>query len=187
MSTTASHIVSIEEYLRFEAPDGMKDELIEGEIVISPSGTSAHAVIIKRLGRLLEAALEGSEFEVNFDVSIILDRESRPSMPRPDVFVMNRERFMDAVRRDAYPMGLPELAMEVVSPSNTKKELLKKLSLYLRHGSSAVWIVYPKTRTVMVWDSLQTSLEYREGEQITLPQPLPQRHIAVSDIFSVLP
>jgi hypothetical protein len=39
----------------------------------------------------------------------------------------------------------------------------------------------------MVWAAPDTSLEYREGELITLPPPLPQQRIAVSDIFSALP
>ena len=108
-------------------------------------------------------------------------------MPRPDVFVINRERLLDAARRNFYPVGSPELAIEVVSPSNTKRELLKKLRLYLDHGSSAVWIVYPKTRTVIVWDSPLTSCEYREGERIVLPSPLPQLPVDVSDISSALP
>jgi Uma2 family endonuclease len=124
---------------------------------------------------------------VNFDISIMVDPAPPPSMPRPDVFVMSRERLLDAARRDVYPVGSPELAIEVVSPGNTKRELLKKLRLYLDHGSLAVWIVYPKTRTVMVWDSPDTSSEFREGELITLPAPLPQHRIAVSDIFSALP
>jgi Uma2 family endonuclease len=187
MSTTVSRIVSLEEYLEFEAPDGTKDELIEGEIVISPSPTAGHALIVKSLLILLHEVLKGSAFEFSSDLSIIVDPASPPSMPRPDVFVMNRERLLDAARRNVYPVGSPELAIEVVSPGNTKRELLKKLSLYLRHGSCAVWIVYPKTHTVMVWDSPQTSCEYREGERIALPAPLPERPVAVSDIFSVLP
>ncbi|HEX3685365.1 MAG TPA: Uma2 family endonuclease [Bryobacteraceae bacterium] len=185
--STALRVVTLEEYLKFKAPDGTKDELIEGEIVISPSGSAAHALIIKRLGRLLDDLLADSPFEVNFDLSIIVDPMNPPSMPRPDVFVMNQARFMDAVRRRVFPVGSPELAVEVVSPGNTKKELLKKLRLYLQHGSSAVWVVYPKRRTVVIWESEDTSSEFREGELITLPPPPPQRRIAVSDIFSILP
>jgi Uma2 family endonuclease len=184
---TTSGIVSIAEYLDFRAPDGAKDELIEGEIVISPSGSPRHALLIKRLMLLLDGLLADSEFEVNSDLSIIVDSSNPASMPRPDLFVMGRSRFMDAARRDVFPEGAPELAIEVVSPGNTKKELLKKIKVYLRHGSSAVWVVYPKKRTVTVWESEDTSGEIREGELIDLPHPLPRRQMAVSDVFSVLP
>lgn len=185
--STALDIVTLNEYLKFKAPDGTKDELIEGKIVISPSGSAAHALFIKRLGRLLDDLLADSPFEVNFDLSIVVDPMNPPSMPRPDVFVMNRARFMDAVRRRVFPVGSPELAVEVVSPGNTRKKLLTKLRLYLQHGSSAVWVVYPKRRTVIVWELKDTSCEYREGKAVTLPDPLPKRLLAVSDIFSTLP
>lgn len=185
--SAASPIVSLKEYRDFQAPDGSKDELIEGEIVISPSGSPKHALLIKKLVRSLDDLLADSDFEVNSDLSIVIDASDPASMPRPDVFVMGRERFLGAARRDVFPTGSPELAIEVVSPGNVKKELLKKIKLYLRHGSTAVWVVYPKKRTVTVWESEDTSSEFREGELLTLPDPLPRRSIPVSELFSVLP
>ena len=98
----ASRIVSLKEYLQLKPPDGTKDEPIEGEIVISPSGSPARALIIKRLGRLLDDLLGDSQFEINFDLSIVVDPSQPALMPRPDVFVMNRARFLDAVRRDVF-------------------------------------------------------------------------------------
>lgn len=108
-------------------------------------------------------------------------------MPKPDVLVMDRARFLEAAKLDVFPVGVPELAIEVVSRANTKKDLLKKIKLYLSHGSAAVWILYPKRRTVTVWESEDTSSEFREGELITLPDLLGRGQIAVSDIFSALP
>ncbi len=178
--------MSLADYLNFQAPPGMKDELIAGEVVISPSGSPKHALLIKRLVRLLDSLVENAGFEVHSYLSIVLDTSEPASMPEPDVFVMARDRFLEAARRDAFPEGAPELAIEVVSPSNAKKELLAKLKLYLRHGSSAVWVVYPKKRTVIVWENEDTGSEYREGEVLLLPQPLPRKELAVSDIFSVL-
>jgi Uma2 family endonuclease len=137
--------MSLAEYLAFDPPEGSKDELLEGELVISPSGTPAHALIMKRLVRLLDPVVENSGFEVNSDLSIVVDPSEPASMPRPDVFVMERSRFLEAAKRDVFPEGSPELAIEVVSPRNTKKSLLTKLKLYLRNASAAVWLVYPKS------------------------------------------
>ena len=75
---TISPTISMENYLTFEAPEGAKDELIEGEIVISPSGSPRSALVIKRFVRLLDEMLEGADFEVNSDLSIVLDA-SNPS------------------------------------------------------------------------------------------------------------
>ena len=89
---------------------------------------------------------------MNSDLCIVIDASNRASMPRPDVFVMDRARFFEAARREVFPVGAPELAIEIVSLGNTKRELLKKIRLYLRHGSSAVWIVYPGKRPIVVWE-----------------------------------
>jgi Uma2 family endonuclease len=183
----ASQTVSLKEYLEVQSVDGTKDELIQGEVVISPSGSPNHALLMKRLVRLLDGLVDGNEFEVNSDLSIIVNPADPASMPRPDVFVMDRVRFLAAARQERFPEGAPELAIEIVSPSNTRKDLRIKVGLYLRHGSLAVWVVYPKRRSVMVWHPEDAGREYGERELIPLPESLSGHSLAVADIFSVLP
>ena len=74
------------------------------------------------------------------------------------------ERWEKAIHNDAYPEGSPELVIEVRSPSN--RQLGRKASLYLEHGAEAVWIVYPKRRTVVIYDQ-DGVREIRENEQAT--------------------
>jgi Uma2 family endonuclease len=85
-----------------------------------------------------------------------------------------------------YPEGSPELAVEIVSPSNTKKKLAEKIELYLANGSLAVWVVYPKKRTVVLWESGGKKSEFGEGDILCLPTAISDRAIQVSEIFSVL-
>lgn len=181
---TTSHTVSLDEYLT--GSDERRAELILGEIFISPSGSPVD-VVTKKIVRLLDEAIGPSQFEVNSDLSIIVNANEPASMPRPDVFAMARDRFLEAARQDTFPKGAPEIAVEVVSPGNTKRALLEKIRLYLAYGSSAVWIVYPKKRTVVVWENEITSTEYGEGERIPLPPPLPSNFVLVSEIFAALP
>ena len=181
-----SPFVSLAQYLRMEYPEGSKDELIKGELVISPAAKPNHALIVKRLLRLLDEAVDGTRFEVNVDMSIIVDPTDPASVPRPDVFVMDRVRFRTAAAQDRYPEGAPELAIEVVSPSNTNKELSDKVDLYLRHGSLAVWLVYPKRRTAVLWEADGQNREFRIGDSLPLPTSLSHRTIQVSEIFAVL-
>ena len=99
---------------------------------------------------------------------------------------MDRTRFHTAAAQNRYAEGTPELAIEVVSPSNTRKELADKIDLYLAHGSLAVWIVYPQKRTIVLWQAGGKSSEFRVGDTIPLPLALSDRGIQVSEIFSVL-
>ena len=177
--SAATH-VSLAEYLEYVAPEGFDDELIEGEIFLSPSPKVLHEDVCHALLRILDGALASSEFIARRDMSMAL--ETYESMPRPDVFVIDRERWEKAGQDDKYPVGSPQLAIEVFSPGNRPGLMQKKVSLYLNAGSAAVWVVYPQRHTVMVHDA-DGEREYRLGEELRLPAPLPDSHIAVHNIF----
>ena len=177
--SVATH-VGLAEYLEYVAPEGFDDELIEGEIILSPSPKAAHADVCHRLVLLLTKSLDASEFIVRRDTSMAL--ETYDSMPRPDVFVIDSERWNRAKQQDDYPQGSPQLAIEVFSPGNSAALMQKKIALYLNAGSSAVWIAYPKRQTVVVHDT-EGEREYRVGEDLLLPAPLPETPVAVRKIF----
>jgi Uma2 family endonuclease len=181
----ASQFVTLADYLKMEFPEGVRDELIKGEVVISPAAKPNHQLVTMQLLLLLNEAVDKTKFLVNYDTSIVVEQSDPASMPRPDVFVMDGARFRTAAAEDRYPEGSPELSIEVVSPSNSKKELENKINLYLAGGSLAVWIVYPKKRTVVLWEAGGKSSEFREGDAL-LPSLLSNRTIQVADIFSVL-
>lgn len=169
------------EYLDYVAPEGFDDELIEGEIILSPSPKAAHEDVCYQLLLLLTKSLEGSDFIVRFDTSMAL--ETHDSMPRPDVFVIDRERWNRSKEEGGYPQGSPQLAIEVFSPGNRPGLMQKKVALYLNAGSSAVWIAYPKRQTVVVHDG-EGEREYRVGEHLPLPAPLPETSVSIYDIFA---
>jgi len=182
-----SQFVTLADYLKMEFPEGVKDELIKGEVLISPSAKPAHQLITMQLLVLLSEVIDRTKFLANYDTSIVVEPTDPASMPRPDVFVIDRVRFRTAAAEDRYPEGAPELAIEVVSPSNTEKEIEDKIELYLANGSMAVWIVYPKPRTVVLCEAAGKNKEFREGEALPLPSTIGDRSIQVSEIFSVLP
>ncbi len=178
MGTTTR--ISLADYLDYVAPEGFDDELIEGEIILSPAPKVIHEDICRTLFRMLEDAVDNTEFVVWTGMSMAL--ETYESMPRPDVFVIDRKRWITAREDDTYPVGSPQLAIEVFSPSNRPGLMRKKVSLYLDAGSVAVWVIYPKRQTVIVHDA-ESEREYRIGEEIKLPAPLPEIAFPVSDIF----
>lgn len=84
-------------------------------------------------------------------------------MPSPDLFVIRRERMMEAVRRGDWIRGAPDLVVEISSASN--RRLQSKAELYLRHGAEQVWTVYPK-RHVVVVSTDEGPRQAREGEAV---------------------
>lgn len=152
-------LLRLEEFMaRPEREDGQREELIEGELVLSPTSKPIHTEITKRLYRLLLPVEPG--YQVLNDFACVL----RPdSMPEPDLAAVRLERWQEALRSQTWLEGSPELVIEVASPTNRKLSL--KAALYLEHGAEQVWIVWPNTRTVSVHTAERIS-EARPGENL---------------------
>ena len=160
MSTAFHTSLSLEEFLRRpDRDDGQREELIEGELILSPSAKAWHADIVRRLQRRL-VPLEGKGYALVNDSSCILGKHS---MPAPDLAAVTEGRWQQAVANEGWLQGSPELVIEVASPGN--RNLHRKAELYLQHGAEQVWIVYRKTRTVVVMTQEDTQ-EARVGEYV---------------------
>jgi Uma2 family endonuclease len=126
----------------------IKDELIGGEVVKMPQPTYLHDRIKNRISRLLGRYLDANP-------SVLLDSlvETGAQVSDYDTFVPD----VAVVRVGEQPLsariyrGAPELAIEVVSPSDTAKHLERKVDAYLQGGAKSVWIVYPDARSVTVY------------------------------------
>jgi Uma2 family endonuclease len=80
--------------------------------------------------------------------------------------------------------GAPDLAVEVVSPSDTASEIEQKVQDYLRSGTQRVWVVYPDSRRVQVYSPDGTSRGYREDAAIEDQDLLPGFSLSLGEIFS---
>lgn len=69
-------------------------------------------------------------------------------MLAPDLAAVNEQRWQQAVDNGAWLEGSPELVIEVASLGNGN--LHRKASLYLQQGAEQVWIIYQKTKTIVV-------------------------------------
>jgi Uma2 family endonuclease len=74
--------------------------------------------------------------------------------------------------------------VEVISRSNTKKNVSRKAALYLKNDASAVWIVYPRKKIVHVLNSGSTTVLGLD-DKLPLPLSLPDSVLTVKQIFSI--
>jgi Uma2 family endonuclease len=88
----------------------------------------------------------------------------------------------------AVPLIPPTLAVEVISEGNTPREMKQKLKEYFDSGARLVWMIYPKTRTVDVFEQLQDqpTRTLTEADVLDGGSVLPGFNIAVSEIFEPL-
>ena len=165
--------MSVEEFLeRPERWDGNHEELIEGEIYLSPNAKPRHNEVVRRIERRLQP-LEAEGFVVLGEVAC---RVTDSSLPNTDLAVVSRERW-ETTGWDSFLRESPALVVEVASPNQTRK-LLKKAALYLEHGAEQVWIAYPHTRVVQVLTN-DGGREAREAETVEFHGIV----IPVSEIF----
>jgi Uma2 family endonuclease len=128
---------------------GIRQELICGEVIDVPPPSQKHDIICSNLVKALvayELANKGRGLKALSNTSFVV---SGSSVLIPDVSVVAISRLnpMD----DKYIPGPPELAIEVVSPTDKAIQLKKKIDSYMANGSQSVWAVYPDARSIMVY------------------------------------
>jgi Uma2 family endonuclease len=156
MHMSVSTLLTEEEFLNLpETP--CKQELLDGELIELPPAKRSHSQIVKRFVRLLETVLD--ETRVWSETGYRLG-------PRrwltPDVSVS----WPDQPVENDYFQSSPMVAIEIASRGNTAENLDRKVSAYLETGAEEIWVVYPKTRSMVVFrkDSTQrvpADAEYR--------------------------
>lgn len=134
-------------------------EVIHGEIVeksLSPLSTWIGNRLFLALGPFVDLHKLGMAVE---EMSFILD-DDRLNQTRPDVAFISANRWpLDQPPPDqGYWRLAPNLAIEVVSPNDRFIDVVDKAEIYLNSNVEEVWLVIPRTRTVMV---------YRAGNQVT--------------------
>jgi Uma2 family endonuclease len=116
--------------------DGLRYELIDGSIIVSPSATNGHNLIARWIANIVEDANPSKEWLVSTDQSATVDDRNEP---RPDLVVVRTRN----VSRSPFPIGDTLLVGEVVSPNSALRDTETKKGLYARAGVPAYWIVVP--------------------------------------------
>jgi Uma2 family endonuclease len=158
----------------------IKDELIGGEVVKMPPASLTHDLIKNRINRLLIRYLDANPTIGLESLVEIGARVGQLDAFIPDVSVVSRDRLATEGR---IFQGAPDLAIEVVSPSDTIKHLKRKVHVYLVGGCKSVWVVYPEARSVMVHTS--DSVRELKGDQPITDPLLPGFSTPVAAFFEL--
>ena len=161
--------------------DGFHRELIEGELQVLPPPKLGHTKIAKRAYAALLPAEEAAGGQVYIEAGYKLSPDPATWL-EPDVSFVRNARAHDTADAD-YLLGAPELAVEVVSPTESAADLNRKVELYLRAGSQAVWVIYPKQRQVRVFLADGSSFVREANDMLSLPELLPGWEFPVSELF----
>jgi Uma2 family endonuclease len=167
----------------WEGPKKRLCELVDGVLVEKAMGTreSLFAGFITRvLGNFVDEA----------DLGIVLGADGMlrlaPGLIRiPDVSFIPWERIPgEEVSDDPIAAYVPDLAVEVLSPSNTRGEIDRKLREYFDAGTSLVWVIQPKTQTAQAYTSPTDFRRIPKTGSLHGDPVLPGFVLSLPDLFS---
>jgi Uma2 family endonuclease len=123
-------------------------QVIEGDLVMSPSPTTFHQHIIVNLAvifrRFLEKKSLGEIFIAPLDVFL-----DEVNIYQPDVIFVSSQRRSIITAKGIE--GAPDLIVEILSPSTAKLDKGSKRKIYARHGVRELWLVDPETQSIQVY------------------------------------
>lgn len=145
--------LTYEEWLRMPETN-QPCEIVDGEIKMSPAPSHMHQRLVRRLLFLLEEHVPETRGELlPLPVDVTISR-STLKVRQPDVMVvLYREGgYQNAQQLLAAPHGevVPDLVVEVLSPSETRSAVGAKIEDYRQVGVRELWLVSPEAETVEV-------------------------------------
>src|SRR5262245_29795571 len=175
--------VTLEEYYAYH-PDDRKYELLAGWIVGEPHPGFDHAWICNKIAWLLNCFVRprGLGFVLVGEGGFLLAQQP-PTVRIPDVSFVRQERGLQGIGTFRPLPGAPELAVEVLSPSNRRGEIHAKVADYLAAGCPLVWVVDPVGRSVAVYRKLLFPTVLGEDAELDGGDVLPGFSVRVGELF----
>ncbi len=166
--------------------DDVRRELISGRVIERPPHGGAHGEIAGRIYRLVAEHVQraGGGKVVVGDVGFVLNVPGDPERVRaPDVAFISTGRLPGGRLPEGFMVGAPDLAVEVLSPSDATLDVQQKVRDYLDAGGRLLWLVAPQARTVMVYRADGSARLLREQDTLDGEGVLPGLKIPLTVVF----
>lgn len=171
-----------EDYKNLPESEVKRYELLEGDLVMTPSPTWKHQDILLKLLVRLDA------FVTNRSLGRVacapLDVILGDDVAQPDILFISNEK--SDIIQEGEIRGAPDLIIEILSSSTAQRDRTYKRTLYARHGVREYWLVDPDTQTseILALGAKGYRLVKRYEQEQTLISPLlPGLQISLSEVF----
>ena len=149
-TTTEAGLLTADDLLRLYR-HGVRGELIRGVLCETMATGQEHGEIVMNLGiemgKFIKARALGRL--MGSDAGVWLERDP-DTVREPDIAFFSAEKVPAGKRVTGYAEAVPDLVVEIASPSDSRREVHDKARMWLGHGVRLVWVVFPETRTVDV-------------------------------------
>lgn len=176
--------MTIEEFVQLpDPPDGSQLELVKGEVVTIPAPKQRHGYVCALVASVLMQFVRPRKlgWVLSNDTGIAIERDP-DSLRSVDVAFWSKERQPEAPA-DRYADNPPDLAVEVLSPTDSRRMIREKVRQYIDCGVRLVWLVDPEARTVTVYNGTLRGIEYDEVDTLDDGDVLPGFTCVVRDLM----
>lgn len=162
---------------------GQRCELVRGELLkMAPAG-ARHGRIANTIAFIITDYVRQRDLGAVFAAETGFIIQRHPDTVRaPDVAFVSKERLQGEVP-PGYMGIVPDFVVEVVSPNDSASAVQAKVEDWMRAGTRLVWVVYPETRSVAVYRSLQDAQVLSSAETLGAAPIFDDFSVPVGDLF----
>ncbi|MDR1702800.1 MAG: Uma2 family endonuclease [Sporomusaceae bacterium] len=191
MNAVKKEFYTYGDYCKFN--DDKRREIINGVIYLMTAPNDEHQEILGGLFNEFYNYLKGKKCVVRvapYDVRLPKEGETKETVStivQPDIVVVCDKNKRD--RKGCF--GAPDLVIEILSPSTSKRDLIEKFALYQEHGIREYWIVNPAHQFITRFSFDEAQKKYNQAEQFfnddtIIPVIFPDFIIKLADVFPPL-
>lgn len=173
--------------IQAERDDDLGYELVHGQLVPVMPASLPHGRIATFLGGQLDAFLRRTRLgRVYSEAGFVLDLPDDPDRLRGPDLAFVSHTTLDAAGGEperGFFRGVPDLAIEIESPSDRKPGTRRRAAEYLEAGVTLVWTIHPQTRTAIVYRSHGSIRLLRAEESLDGEIVLPGFRLALAELF----
>lgn len=163
--------------------DGYMHEVVNGELVMSPKNNWQHGEICIRLSTALKTYADAHRLGAVWDSSTGFWMANR-NCRAPDISFVRKARLRGLKRSEpAFFQGAPDLAVEILSPSMTRRELDERLRDFFESGCSLAWVIDPDAQRVEICHSVTQRRLLAPGGTLDGENLLPGFQYPVAELF----
>ena len=167
------------------AAEGKRTELVRGDLVVMAPAGGRHGHIANTIAYLLTEFTRARQGGMVFAAETgFLIRRDPDTVRAPDVAFVAAGRLAEGELPPGFLQMAPDLAVEVVSPSDSPAAVRSKVQDWLEAGTRLVWVAYPDSRSVTVHSQAGKPQELSETDTLSGAPALPDFTVPVRDLFA---
>ena len=163
--------------------DGKTYEILEGELQVMPAPVPKHQDVSGSMQWILQTYVrrEGAGKVYDAPIDVVPDEHN---VVQPDILFISTSR-LDIIGEKNI-QGMPDLIVEILSPSTRRKDRVQKLNMYTRHGLAHYWILDPEQETLEAFElegSTYRLVEALSGKASFEPRLFPGLTIDLAEVW----